>query len=71
MADARYSSPPRSLAQLLYQASPLAGWGHAWYDLTAEQQRWWQAYADIATSYLEQSKAAELQYQEGDQTQVA
>jgi hypothetical protein len=42
----------QSLAQLLYEASPVSGWTGSWQDLDESQRTWWEAYADLARTHV-------------------
>ena len=42
----------KSLAQVLYEASPGVGWQGSWHRLGEAQQRWWQEFAEVAGNYL-------------------
>ena len=44
--------PTKSLAQALFEAAPTVGWQGTWERLGEQQQQWWEAYADVARSYL-------------------
>jgi hypothetical protein len=48
----RLSLPTKSLAQVLYEASPNSGWEGSWHTLEDAQRRWWQEFAEVAGTYL-------------------
>jgi hypothetical protein len=42
----------KSLAQVLYEASPNVGWMGPWHNLHPDQIAWWEAYAELARQHL-------------------
>ena len=42
----------KSLAQVLYEASPNVGWEGRWHALREDQHKWWSAFAEVAGIYL-------------------
>jgi hypothetical protein len=43
---------PKSLAQVLFEASPNVGWEGPWARLSEEQRRWWEHFATIARTHV-------------------